>query len=119
VLDGVRRRIGRPVDVLLSDACLMQTVEVAAELAGTARFSVGSSQVQGYLGLPYRRVVQRLSGALGRPGAGAAGVGRLAFSSQALTAPELARALPAVVAGAFREGTRAGGDADLFTASAV
>jgi hypothetical protein len=45
---------GRPFDVYASDACLMQSVEVAAELSGAARFVVGSEQIEeDYLGLPY------------------------------------------------------------------
>jgi hypothetical protein len=52
---------GRPVDVYVADACLMQTVEVAAELSDSARFIVGSSQIENYLGLPYRRMMFELN----------------------------------------------------------
>lgn len=82
---GIRRALrsaeskvldGRRVDVYVSDACLMQMVEVAAELSDSARYIVGSSQVENYLGLPYRRMMfeintgrlasQRASQALGK-----------------------------------------------------
>jgi hypothetical protein len=56
---------GRPVDVYVSDACLMQTLEVATELSDTARFIVGSTQVQAYYGLPYRDLVREIN--RGRP----------------------------------------------------
>jgi hypothetical protein len=53
-----RERLGgRPIDVYASDACLMQMVEVATELSDSARFVSGSSQVEDYLGLPYRRMM--------------------------------------------------------------
>lgn len=52
---------GRPVDVYASDACLMQMVEVATEISDSARFISGSSQVENYLGLPYRRMMFELN----------------------------------------------------------
>jgi hypothetical protein len=52
---------GRPIDVYASDACLMQMVEVATEMSDTARFIVGSTQVQNFLGLPYRRLMFELN----------------------------------------------------------
>jgi hypothetical protein len=62
----------RKIDIYASDACLMQTIEVAAEVAPHARFVIGSSNVQNYLGLPYRRLLfeintGRLSGERARP----------------------------------------------------
>jgi Clostripain family len=53
---------GRPFDVYASDACLMQSIEVASELTAVARYVVGSEQIEGYLGLPYRTIVPRLNG---------------------------------------------------------
>lgn len=47
---------GHPLDLLVLDACLMQSVEVATELADAARFVAGSAQVQAYQGLPYDRL---------------------------------------------------------------
>lgn len=62
-LAGVSERLrgGKPFDVYASDACLMQMLEVATEMSGTARFVVGSTQVQNFLGLPYRRVLYELN----------------------------------------------------------
>src|SRR6185295_4049032 len=46
---------GRPFDLYASDACLMQSIEVAGELTSVARFVVGSEQTEDdYVGLPYR-----------------------------------------------------------------
>ncbi|MCB0379272.1 MAG: hypothetical protein KDD33_12335 [Bdellovibrionales bacterium] len=45
------------LDVYASDACLMQMVEVAFEIAPFTRYIVGSAQVQSYLGFPYRRMI--------------------------------------------------------------
>lgn len=49
------------VDVYASDACLMQMLEVSYELSDSARFIVGSAQVQNFLGLPYRRIMYELN----------------------------------------------------------
>ena len=58
VVEGPRQ--GRPFDVVLSDACLMQSLEVATELADTTRYLGGSAQVQPYVGLPYASLLRRL-----------------------------------------------------------
>ncbi len=52
---------GRPFAVYASDACLMQMTEVAYEIAPTARYIVGSAQVQSYVGLPYRRLMYEIN----------------------------------------------------------
>ena len=49
------------VDVLVSDACLMQTVEVASELGEESRFVIGSTQIQNFMGLPYRRLLYEVN----------------------------------------------------------
>ncbi|HEX2573067.1 MAG TPA: clostripain-related cysteine peptidase [Polyangia bacterium] len=56
---------GRPFDVLATDACLMQSVEVLAELGGVARYAIGSEQIENYLGLPYRLLLPRINGSAG------------------------------------------------------
>lgn len=50
-------RAGKRFDVLISDACLMQMAEVITELRQSARFLIGSSQNQDYLGIPYRKLI--------------------------------------------------------------
>lgn len=52
---------GERLALYASDACLMQMSEVAYEIAPSTRFVVGSSQVQSYLGLPYRRMLYELN----------------------------------------------------------
>jgi hypothetical protein len=52
---------GDPIDVYAADSCLMQMIEVATELAPVTRFMVGSTQVQNFLGLPYRRLFYELN----------------------------------------------------------
>lgn len=71
VLRSVAYELNRPIDVYASDACLMQMVEVAYELGSpssnkpgappTARYIVGSTQVQSYLGLPYAELVSEIN----------------------------------------------------------
>lgn len=53
---------GRPFDLYLSDACLMQTIEVGAELASVARYIGGAEAKLTPLGLPYRLLVPLLNG---------------------------------------------------------
>lgn len=73
VLDtpGLARAIaprGAPIDLYASDACLMESVEVAADLAGAARFVIGSEQVEeDYLGLPYATWIPLLNGSAALP----------------------------------------------------
>lgn len=49
------------VDVVVADACLMQTIEVASELGGEARYVIGSTQIQNFMGLPYRRLFYEIN----------------------------------------------------------
>ncbi len=52
---------GRPFDLLATDACLMQTVEVTTELADTARYFVATEAKFDYDGLPYSAIVESLA----------------------------------------------------------
>lgn len=58
---------GRPFDLYLSDACLMQTIEIAAELAGVVRYIGGAEAKLTPLGLPYRRLMPLLNGSAPAP----------------------------------------------------
>ncbi len=60
-LKKFQNAVGKSLDVYASDACLMQMLEVSYELAENARFVVGSTQVQSFLGLPYRRLMYELN----------------------------------------------------------
>lgn len=51
---------GRPFDLLATDACLMQTVEVSTELADTARYFVATETKVDYDGLPYGAILESL-----------------------------------------------------------
>ena len=52
---------GNPFALYISDACLMQMLEVANEISDSARFIVGSTQVENFLGLPYRRILSEIN----------------------------------------------------------
>lgn len=62
-LQQVKQTLGRPVDVYVADACLMQTIEVATELQDAARFIVSSAYLQDFVGLPYRALLGQLNSA--------------------------------------------------------
>lgn len=49
------------INIISADACLMQTVEVATELSESTRYIIGSTQVQNYMGLPYRRIFYEIN----------------------------------------------------------
>lgn len=60
---------GQNWDLLVTDTCLMQTLEVATHVSGDSRqtptpltrFIVGSTEVMSRVGLPYRRLIQELN----------------------------------------------------------
>ncbi len=52
---------GQKIDIYAADACLMQMAEVATEIADYADYIVGSTQIQNFLGLPYRRFLYELN----------------------------------------------------------
>lgn len=52
---------GRKIDLLAFDACLMQSYEVAMTLKSEIEFLTGSVQIQNYLGLPYRYILDELN----------------------------------------------------------
>ncbi|MBI2711994.1 MAG: hypothetical protein HYX41_03875 [Bdellovibrio sp.] len=53
ILNDVQNQIQDKIDVLVADACRMQTVETTSELDKNARFIIGSEDTQSYAGLPY------------------------------------------------------------------
>ena len=61
VLGRVVERIGRPLDLLGMDACLMNTVEVAHQVRRHARFLVASEENEPCDGWPYHRVLGALA----------------------------------------------------------
>jgi hypothetical protein len=107
---------GRPIDLLAFDACLMQSLEVATELAPVVRYLVGSEQIEDYLGLPYRTFLPRLNGTAPPPPPAAG-------CAPADAACEAAALLPALEQEAFRPGGLYAEDAprarETMTLSAV
>lgn len=61
VLIEVTEEIGRPLDLVVADACLMQMLEVASEISFSSRFIVGSSQTQNFFGLPYGKIFTEIN----------------------------------------------------------
>lgn len=54
----------KKIDILSMDACLMQTLEVAAELRGSVDYLIGSTQIQDFRGLPYDSVLSYIGNEL-------------------------------------------------------
>lgn len=61
ILAEVVKSIGRKIDVLVFDSCLMQSIEVLTEVSASVRYIVGSTQSQNFLGLPYRRLLYEVN----------------------------------------------------------
>jgi len=55
VLRRVTRSLGRKIDVLGYDACLMQMAEVAVEVADSCSYQIGSEENESAYGWPYDR----------------------------------------------------------------
>jgi hypothetical protein len=84
---------GKPFDLYASDACLMQSIEVAAELDGAARFVVGSEQIEeDYVGLPYGTWLPLLGGSAAFPAVSSACAADDLACRAAAALPDLQRA---------------------------
>jgi len=60
VLEKVRHELGREIDVLGMDSCLMSMAEVGYELRGTVNFMVGAEGFQRNTGWPYHNILAAL-----------------------------------------------------------
>ncbi len=61
VLESACARIGKKIDILGMDACLMSMVEVGYQLKDSVSLTVGSQEVEPGAGWPYQQILQRLS----------------------------------------------------------
>jgi Clostripain family len=61
VIEGVNRRLGRKLDVLGMDACLMSTFEVAYEVRDLVEIVVGSEELEPNAGWDYAGVLRDLA----------------------------------------------------------
>jgi hypothetical protein len=60
LIESVKERLGRPVDVLGMDSCMMSMAEVAYELRRGARYLIGSEGFEINTGWPYGRLLNDL-----------------------------------------------------------
>ncbi|OAQ19876.1 hypothetical protein TDIS_2006 [Thermosulfurimonas dismutans] len=60
-LSQIRDFLGRPIDLVGMDACLMAMAEVAYEIRGLASYMVGSENFEWVVGWPYDHILQALS----------------------------------------------------------
>lgn len=60
-LSQIRNLLGRPVDLVGMDACLMAMAEVAYEIRGLAGYMVASENFERVVGWPYDYILQALS----------------------------------------------------------
>jgi hypothetical protein len=59
VMRQAKTLIGRPIDVLGFDACLMAMAEVAAQVGDSVRYAAGSEQTEPGAGWPYGKALQQ------------------------------------------------------------
>ncbi|MBW1928873.1 MAG: hypothetical protein JRH08_08180 [Deltaproteobacteria bacterium] len=65
-LFSITKKLGRPIDILGMDACLMNMVEVAYQLKDCVYVMVGSEEEEPFDGWPYDKVLQVLKNRPGR-----------------------------------------------------
>ena len=73
VLSTITQKIGRPIDILGMDACLMNMVEVAYQLKDCVQVMVGSEEEEPFDGWPYNRILEVMKN---RPGSWPTTIGR-------------------------------------------
>lgn len=61
VMLSIKKALGRKVDILGFDACLMSMLEVSYQIKNTANFTVGSQEEEPNNGWPYDRIVAALA----------------------------------------------------------
>lgn len=61
VFNAIKTKLGRKIDILGMDACLMNMVEVAYEVRDSISFIVGSEETEPGAGWPYNTILERLS----------------------------------------------------------
>lgn len=61
VIEGVNKRLGRRLDVLGMDACLMSSLEVIYELRDAVDVVVGSEELEPNAGWPYEQILTELA----------------------------------------------------------
>jgi hypothetical protein len=62
VLHKAARALGRPLDILGMDACLMSNIEVACQAGSHVRHIVASETLEPYSGWPYAKILKLLTG---------------------------------------------------------
>jgi hypothetical protein len=60
VFERVRQDLGRPIDIVGMDTCLMSMAEICYELRGSVEIVVGCESFSPASGWPYREVLERL-----------------------------------------------------------
>lgn len=109
-LAQIQKALGKQIDVYASDSCLMQMAEVATEIAPHARFVVGSTQIQSFQGLPYRRLLYEINhGSFGGERAAVGGAGTAAGSDEPYL---VARMLPKLMRASMNPASGSQGRAD-------
>lgn len=61
ILNGARKALGKKIDVLGMDACLMSMAEVAYQLRDAADFMVGSQETEPTKGWPYNTILREIA----------------------------------------------------------
>lgn len=59
-MEDARAALGRPLDILAFDACLMNMIEVVYQLRGTSEVIIGSEEVEPDSGWPYHLVLRAI-----------------------------------------------------------
>ena len=63
IFENIMNRISKKTDLVVFDACKMQTLETAFELEGLVSYIAGSEDSVPYLGMPYEKMLSALDSA--------------------------------------------------------
>jgi hypothetical protein len=61
VMASIKKSLGHKIDLIGMDACLMSMAEVAYQISGSVRFTVGSEQTEPLDGWPYNTILAQLA----------------------------------------------------------
>jgi hypothetical protein len=61
VMARITKKLGRPIDILGMDACLMSMAEVAYQMRSVAHYSIGSEETEPGDGWPYDLILKNLA----------------------------------------------------------
>jgi len=61
IFEDIMKRTSKKTDIVIFDACEMQTLEVAYELSNTVEYMIASEYLVPYFGMPYANIIEAIN----------------------------------------------------------